>query len=346
MDNFTLKVIGIVKDTPNVISIRFKKPTFKKFHYKPGQYLTISVKIDGRKYMRPYSISSSPNIDEEIEITIKRFDGGIVSNYLYNKTIIGDLIEVIGPIGDFYYDPSNHTDETPIILWASGSGITPLFSILKTALKFPPQKLVYLFYCSKNKEETIFYNELNTLKQLYEQNFLIYYFYSKEENTNNSPQIFGRISKDLILSILPSLKDYQNSINYICGAITLKEIIKNTLLELGIKSDKIHSEDFELNINPIEFEGINNQVVEINKDNTTYKFEVSKGKSILDAALDNLIDLSYSCQTGNCKLCKAQLINGEIKLIGIEKSSDDLSQNEYLLCCSYPLSDNVTLTIN
>src|SRR4051812_31049076 len=108
MNYFTLKIIEIIKEVPDVVTIGFKQPGLKKIKYKAGQYITLKVNINGRKYIRPYSLSSAPNIDANLEITLKRIPGGIVSNYLYDHANVNDLIEVMEPMGDFVFNAGHN----------------------------------------------------------------------------------------------------------------------------------------------------------------------------------------------------------------------------------------------
>jgi len=348
MRYFTLRIIKIIKDTPDVITIYFKQPALKKITYQAGQYLTLIVRINGRKYIRPYSFSSAPNIDSHLEITIKRFPGGVVSNYLYDCARVDDMIEVMEPLGDFVYEPANvDSNLKHVFLWGAGSGITPLMSILKTVLHFSPQKQVGLFYCNRTREQTVFYNEINTLKDSFEENLKRWNFYTgTSEKIYNDSDILGRLKEQDIISIFRSIESYENSIHYICGPESFIETIKSALSQLNIEDGKILTEKFELLIDPGEFDDIETRNVKINQGGDHWEIEVVKGKNILDAALDQLIDLPYSCQTGSCLLCRAKILNGKVKVIGLEKLPDEFLSDDCLLCCGYPYTNDVEIMIN
>lgn len=340
MVTFSLKVIGIKKETENTYTLSFKQPGLKKIKYLPGQYLTLIVNVNNRKYKRPYSFSSSPGVDSNLQITIKRVLHGVVSNHLIDVVKENDLIEVMPPMGDFYFDEIAHTGKE-IYLWGGGSGITPLMSILKFVLQSDKTK-VNLTLCNRSKKETIFLNELLLLQDKYSPDFKLNLFCTKEENSDT---FFGRVDEKAITSIF-KLDHLKSAIHFICGPSGLKETVKEGLINLNVESTAIHSEDFEHLISDVELEGIQTQMVYIKNNLGSTSIEVTRGKSILEASLDYGLDIPYSCQTGTCHLCKGKLISGEVKIIGTIDSNKILSDKEYLLCCSYPLTDNVAFKID
>lgn len=343
---FTLKIEDIKKSTPDVVTICFKQPALKKVKYKAGQYLTLIVRINNRKYIRPYSFSSAPGIDTYLEVTIKRVPGGVVSNYLYDHAKIGDMMEVIEPMGDFVFDPVDETYPGHIMLWGAGSGITPLMSILKTILNRSAEKKVSLFYCNRNPEHTIFHDELSALDEKYA-NLTIHNFYTRiPEEVYLNYYIAGRIDEGRIIDILSKSESLDDTIHYICGPAGLKENVKSGLEKLKVKNTNILTEEFEVLIDPQLFDEIETQTIVITNGNEEWDVEVVKGASILNAALDQLIDLPYSCQTGTCMLCKAKLMDGKVSVIGVDELPDELEPGDCLLCCSYPQTDNVKILIN
>jgi len=343
MITFTLKIVEIERGTKDVITIFFKQPGLKKVKYISGQYLTLIVRINGRKFIRPYSFSSAPDIDQHLAVTIKRVFGGIVSNYLYDHAKIDDIIEVIGPMGDFIYHPDSHT-LNHIMLWGAGSGITPLMSILKTALIRTSDKKVTLFYCNRNPEHTIFLDELLKFESDHPDRFKIHNFYTRmPEDVYLQYFINGRIDEVKILDILLMDKDIEQTIHYICGPDGLKTNVKNVLKKLSVSPDNIHTEEFEVFIDEKQFDNVETQTVKLIAGGKTMDVEVTKGNSILNSGLDEGIDLPYACQTGTCLLCKGKLLKGKIKLIGIDKLPAGLEKDECLLCCSYPLSEDIEI---
>jgi ring-1,2-phenylacetyl-CoA epoxidase subunit PaaE len=346
MQLFTLKVTDVARHTPDVVTICFKQPGLKKLKYKPGQYLTLIIRINGRKYARPYSFSSAPNIDQLLEITLKRIPGGVVSNYLYDNVKVADMIEVMEPMGDFVFDIDNNAEVDHIMLWGAGTGITPLLSILKTVLHLSANIKVDLFYCNRDPEHTIFHTELETLQKRHCERFQVHNFYTQvPEDIYLNYHIKGRPDEKKITALLNVFNNLEKTIHFICGPGGLKAAVITSLKNLNISSDHIFSEEFEVLIDPQEFDDIETRNIVISKGTTDNIVEVTKGRSILDAGLDQLIDLPYSCQTGTCMLCKAKLQSGCVKVIGVENSHFVLESDECLLCCSYPYTDDIQILI-
>lgn len=341
MIKYTLKVHEIKQETADTITLCFKQPGLRKIKYRAGQYLTLSFRIDGRKYVRPYSFSSAPSVDSYLETTIKRVPGGIVSNFINNQIKIGDSIEVLEPMGDFIFEDDGTVEA--IYFWGVGSGITPLMAILKEVLITHPTIKINLIYGNKNSESTIFSAALNQLERKYTSVFKIWHFHTQSDGIKTDVNR-GRINSSFILDILKKT-NVETTRHYICGPADLKNTIKELLAELNYPKKNVFTEDFELVKNPMDFEGIENQRIIINFQGIENQIEVIKGKSILDVALDAGIELPYSCQTGSCNTCKGSLKNGEMKMIGLNKEREDLNEEEYLLCCSYPLTDNVYIEI-
>ncbi|SDQ00111.1 ring-1,2-phenylacetyl-CoA epoxidase subunit PaaE [Mucilaginibacter sp. OK268] len=344
MITYTLKVVEVRKETIDTVTICFKQPGLKKIKYLSGQYLTLIFRINSRRYIRPYSFSSAPGIDPNIEVTIKRVPGGIISNHINDRVAVGDIVEVMEPLGDFTLSKIPALPEAHLVLWGAGSGITPLLSIAKFALHNEVCDHITLVYGNKNSESVIFSDQIELLQSKFK-NFSVFHFHSQLFISANNPGVIeGRINPKKVLSIMKQEKPKDKTIHYICGPVGLKESVKNQLSVLEIPEENIYTEDFETVKDPKEFESITTQNVEVVFDNTTYNVEVVKGKSILEAGLDSLLDLTYSCQTGNCLVCKAKLLSGAAKMIGVSKK-DELSEDEYLLCCSYPISNNVKVLV-
>lgn len=344
MKYYTLTIQEIQRETDDTITICFKQPGLRKIKYLAGQYITLILRINGRKYARAYSFSSAPSVDATLDVTVKRVPGGVVSNYINDELKVGDVVEVLEPMGDFTYE-NCHPIQT-IFLWGVGSGITPLFSIIKDVLHKFRGTAIHLIYGNKNQESTIFRNQLSLLKQEYPTVFSMTNFYSQSDNVIESNSIHkGRISSEFVTNLVAQQKNVNESFHYICGPKGLKDTIQSSLMDLDVPSSSIFVEEFELVIDPKELEDIKDSKVTVFFQGEQSEIFVPKGKSILDVALDNDIELPYSCQTGNCSTCKGKLKEGQLKMLGLTKEREDLSQDEFLLCCSYPLVSEVNIEV-
>jgi ring-1,2-phenylacetyl-CoA epoxidase subunit PaaE len=219
----TLTIDKLVKENAETVSVYFK-PTDRAFYqYKAGQYLTLKVNVDGKTYNRCFSLSSSPNLDDFLRITVKL--KGEVSHYFYHTAKAGDTVESLLPVGDFMLS-ANPAAAKHYTFLAGGSGITPLFSMIRQVLHFEPQSKVRLLFANKNEENIIFKAELNQLARQYPQ-FEYSDFISGKR----------RISKE-------DLSSDPNTLYYICGPDSLKDGMIRTLRELKIENAKIHVEHF------------------------------------------------------------------------------------------------------
>ncbi|MGA6119740.1 FAD-binding oxidoreductase [Sphingobacterium anhuiense] len=342
MKTYTLSVIDVKRETSDTITLVFKQPGLRKIKYLAGQYLTLIFRINGRRYLRPYSFSSCPTTDVTLDVTVKRVHNGLVSNHIHDMVSVGDSIEVLEPMGDF---GSMGISEGDIYLWGVGSGITPLISMAKDILIQKSGVKVHLLYGNRDLENTIFLELIKTLQSLYNDRFNVIYFYTQLSVEPELPMwVRGRITKESIVKILQN-QEIQNCQHYICGPLGLKDSLISTLIELGFPRQEIFSEDFELIKDPKDFVDIHTRTVKLKFEHQDINLEVVKGKGILESALDAGVDLPYSCQTGNCSTCKAEVLHGQVKMIGLEKERVDLRVNETLLCCSYPVSDDVVVKI-
>lgn len=345
MATFTLKIVDVRQETNDTVTLCFKQPGLKKIKYLAGQYLTLIFRINGRRYIRPYSFSSAPELDSYLEITVKRIPQGIVSNHIHDFIKVGDTIEVMAPMGEFTCEDTAYLSS--VTLWATGSGITPLISIAKNLLSKMDGPKIYLFYGNRTFDSVIFSEQISRMLEKFPKRFEVKHFHSQSVVTDLLPNVIqGRINTNVALELLKSEDNVSNSVHYICGAPGFKESVKIALKAIGIEKDRIFSEDFELIKDPKDFEKINTEIVRIRFGLIDHEVEVVKGKSILEAALDANIDLPYSCQTGSCSTCKAIILQGRVTMIGLPEERNDLQSDEYLLCCSYPESNNTYIKID
>lgn len=344
MMTYTLKVVEIRQETEDTCTICFKQPGLKKIKYLAGQYLTLIFRINGRRYIRPYSFSSAPGVDPTLDITVKRIPNGIVSNHIHDVVNVGDLVLLMQPMGDFTYNVEGSGQE--LFLWGVGSGITPLISIVKDVLVKDVSVKVSLVYGNRNHESTIFAALIQALLKSYPERFRAFHFHSQLSVTEEAPFLVqGRINQERVEEIIRTSADIDKTIHYICGPYGLKESVKAGLASQGVSDKHIFSEDFELIKNPADFENISTRQLKLQFEQQTFSLEVVKGKSVLESALEAGIELPYSCQTGNCSTCKGKLINGQMKMIGLSTDRHDLMEGEYLLCCSHPLNDDVCIEV-
>lgn len=336
---YTVKVLEKIYETSDTITIKFKQPALKKIRYKSGQYITLIARINGRTYRRPYSLSSVFGLDTTLNITVKAIHDGIVSNYLLQAANVGDAFEIVEPIGNFVI-PENLQDET-IFLWSAGSGITPAWSIMRDILYNKDRVRIVLVYCNRNKSTIIFGNNLQKLQESFPERLFVYHKLSKPEKYDDDYFFEGRISQHSIHKLLQHYPSLNNTLHYVCGPAEMMDLI-GFELSGHVTPEKIYQENFHNIIDEKDLIGVKNAEVNLEYNAQNYLFSVPVGKTILDACLDQFIDFPYSCQTGSCTFCKAALLKGGVKMVTHQTPEQELLENEYLLCCSFPTENELT----
>lgn len=340
-----LLVKDIIKETEDAVSICFKNGNFfKKLKYKPGQFLTIHVPIEGVIEKRAYSFSSNPFTDKELKITIKRVEKGLVSNYVHDHLSTGDKLKVEPPAGSFYVTPEKSAKKQ-YVLFAGGSGITPMFSIVKSVLTEEKGSKVLLIYANQNKESIIFYEEIKALEKDYPNHFCVEHIISSHKTfkSNYHP---GLATKTLIDKIfLKHHLEYLEHVYMICGPFGYMEKIKEVLRESGVSRDKIKVEVFKAPTVKVSGKDLLSDVT-LKIKNKEFNLKVRGNKSILQQAMSDNIVIPYSCRSGMCSTCKAKCIEGEVKMTdGHFLPESDVESGTILTCISYPVSEKIVVEL-
>jgi ring-1,2-phenylacetyl-CoA epoxidase subunit PaaE len=222
-----LTISKIVPETPETTSIYFEPEDENFYHYLPGQHLNLRIKVNGKTYDRIFSLSSSPVVDRFLRITVKQHS--IVTNHLRHVAQVGDEVQALYPWGDFaLWLDSNQTKNYVMI--AGGSGISPLYSMVRSILSKEKDSKVTLLYANKSKETATFLEQIEALSAQFP-NFSAVNFISSH----------NRLSKD---ALAQALQPQMDSDFYLCGPTRLKTAVKTYLKELGIDREKVHEEDF------------------------------------------------------------------------------------------------------
>lgn len=340
-----LKIKNILKEASRAISVTFDVPENLKssFLFKAGQYITLKKAINGNELRRDYSISSSPK-SGELKVAIKEVKDGTFSSYANNELKIGDVLEVASPKGRFVFEPNDNKTKN-IAAFAAGSGITPVLSIIKCALEEEVLSKVILVYGNKTIEDTMFLNELLELQYQYKDRFSIQFVFSQTQEDN---AIFGRIEKSTVNLVLKNkYKHIDIDAYYLCGPEGMIHTVKDVLTEHGVAEDRIHFELFKAaKVVEIVEETINTGKTKatIIVDDEEKTIEMSQKQTILEAALDEDMDVPYSCQGGICSSCLARLKSGEVTMrqnnILTEK---EVAQGLILTCQAQPTTATVVV---
>ncbi|RXK50971.1 ferredoxin--NADP reductase [Aquirufa rosea] len=346
-----LTVKEITEETNDTKTIHFWHPIHDSLHYHSGQFLTVIPEINGTKVRRSYSLSSSPKIDHSPAITVKRIPGGLVSNFLCDQIKVGDSLEVIEPMGNFYIEPDANAAKNYVFMGA-GSGITPLLSMIKTVLKSEPKSHVYLIYGSRYESQIIFKSALNQLEQTYGNRLKVLHIISRPEA--NWPGLKGRINKASTVYYLKQEFgiDIASAHYYLCGPVGMMDEIQEALGMFDVPSQKIHRELFHSNSSVEEDSNdddgsLKEQEVHIIYEGKEHKISVKPHETILEAALSADIDMPYSCQAGMCTACMGLCKSGKVMMDEEDGLTDNEIKKGYVLTCvAHPLSSGVVIDLD
>ena len=228
-----LRVKRVVRETRDAVSIVLDVPesSVRHFGYQAGQFLTLLVCVDGREHRRCYSMSSSPAAGEDLRITVKRDRDGVVSNWLNDTAAPGDEIHALPPEGRFVLKDTDRE----LVAFAGGSGITPVFSLLRSAL-VSGTRAARLFYANRGRDSVIFDEPLSSLKDVHAGRFVLHHHLDDESGfvtpAHDRSVRRGRRSDDA---------EY-----YICGPGPFMDIVQTTLRTAGVPADRVHLEHFEV----------------------------------------------------------------------------------------------------
>ena len=337
----SLAVEEIKRLTPSSVAISFKVPSAlaADFAFKAGQYLSLEATINGATVRRSYSVSSAPH-ENRLTVGIKKIDQGLFSSYANAILAEGDTLKVAPPEGRFVYVPNHATQQ--LLLIAAGSGITPILSILKTSLEKSASATVQLIYGNKSPQETMYQDQLVALQEQYKGRLKISWIYSQ---SNESNALFGRIDQSIVKYGLKQC-DTTPDHTYLCGPEAMIKAAQETLINEGVDQSSIHFELFTASESaaPAGEKAKGKITLSIKADEENYALESSADKTILDAALQQKIDVPYSCQGGVCCSCIAKVTEGSAAMENNQILTDEeIKEGLVLTCQAFPTSASIAV---
>jgi ring-1,2-phenylacetyl-CoA epoxidase subunit PaaE len=347
MKKYQLKVKDIVHETPEAISIILQQPSDEKISFKAGQFLTFNFQLGGETIRRAYSLANCPYTEADLKVTVKRLKDGKISNLLNNTLKVGDYLDVLEPMGVFTPE-INPKNAFFYVLWAGGSGITPIMSMLKAILHQEPKSKICLVYANRNEHSIIFYEELKHLRANYPERLEVIHILSQPENGWQGHK--GRLDEEKITDILQKTPQDMPVSQWMCGPEGMMQTIAEVSEKLGFTKPK--KENFAASIEEsaqkkLDENALIEREVTVRYDGETYRFRVSPKQSILDAALEKNIDLPYSCQSGLCTACMGKCTSGKVMMTEDDCLTDqEMKDGIVLTCVAHPLSDDVVIEID
>ncbi len=329
---YPLKIKEIIRETPQAVSLSFEIPENLKeeFSFSAGQYITIKMKTDGEEIRRAYSLCSAPNSDE-FKVTVKEVEGGRFSVIANNKLVAGDVLEVHPPEGKFIFKPGKEISN--YAAFAAGSGITPVLSIIKTVLRDEAHSRFVLTYGNKSVDDTIFFKELLKLQSEFPDRLFIEFVYSRTREDNAH---FGRIETSTVNYVLKNkFKHHEFDNFYLCGPEAMINHVSDVLKSNGVKDEQILFELFTPTDEEKEIKGDTDgqTAVTIIVDDEEFSFAMDRSAVVLDIALENDIDVPYSCQGGICSSCMARITEGKAEMSKNQILTQEEIEEGFILTC-------------
>jgi ring-1,2-phenylacetyl-CoA epoxidase subunit PaaE len=344
-----LKVKAIIQETKDAISIVFQQPE-EAINYKSGQFLTLITTLNGKEVRRAYSLCSSPFVDADLAVSVKRVDKGLLSNWLPDNLKVGQTLKVMEPMGQFTTE-FDKTKKRHLVLFAGGSGITPMMSIIKSLLSQEPDSVCSLIYCNRDVESIIFKNQFDEMQTQYEGR--LHVIHILDNAPMNWQGFSGLLNKELLTNLFERIPNWgiEKTTYLMCGPEGMMKNVESLLADHGIPKEKVFKESFVAGVidkdkkETTDKAGGAHEVI-IRYDGNEYKIRVDAKSTILETALDQGIDLPYSCQSGLCTACRGRAISGKVKLDEEEGLSKTEREQGYVLTCvGHPLTDDVVIEI-
>ncbi|MGB0959410.1 MAG: 2Fe-2S iron-sulfur cluster-binding protein [Halocynthiibacter sp.] len=344
-----LTVTDIQKTIRDAVVVTLKPEDMGDFDFTQGQYLTFRKDFDGDELRRSYSICAGKS-EGILQVGIKRVDGGAFSSWANSELKVGDVVEAMPPMGNFFtaIEPKAAKE---YLGFAGGSGITPVLSIIKTTLEAEPESSFTLVYANKAVNTIMFREEIEDLKNIYMGRFNVIHI--METDTQEIDLFTGLVTKEKCDDLFNSWIDIKSiDTAFICGPEPMMLGIVEALKAHGLTDEQIK---FELFASGQPGRAKNRAAsaagaaaaeidAKITLDGSTRSFKMPKDMSVLEAALDNSLDAPYACKAGVCSTCKAKVIEGEVEMATNHALEDyEVAQGYVLTCQCYPLSDKVVV---
>ncbi len=338
--------ISAIKQETAFAKTFFLQPTNgEKLVYKAGQFLTLLFTEYDHEVRRSYSISSTPGVDNEISITVKKIPNGFISRWLIDHAKVGDVLNALPPAGMFTIH-TNAQLKRHIFLIAAGSGVTPIFSLLKQIIYEEPLSFVTFIYSNSHDKSTIFLPEIKKLETQFSERLHVEWLFS------NNPYIFkARLSSTLLENLLHKYLKHakQDALIYTCGPYDFMQMVQIVALTNGFSKTNIRREVFvdpeDTEIAQPYFDTTDRSITLIFKGQQ-HQLHVPYRESILTAALNNGIELPYSCRGGRCSSCQCIVKQGNVFMHYNEVLTDaDVENGMALTCTGHPTTDDVVVEV-
>jgi len=346
-----LRIAEVRRDTRDAVVISFDIPPAlaSQFQYQPGQHITLRTQIQGDEVRRSYSICSAIQ-DTELRIAIKKVSDGLFSTWATTSLEAGMMIDVMPPTGNFHL-PLDATQQHHYLAIAAGSGITPIFSIIKSTLLAEPQSRFTLVFGNRASSTIMLRDDIANLKDRFLDRFSVIHIMSREKQ--DIDLFNGRINAEKFRQLAEQwigLTDIDHV--FICGPQEMMLELSDSLKSFGMPSDRIHMELFGVAGDQVPRKRSVADLLSTNKCEVTViidghhqRFMMNRDQqSVLDAGLEHGIDIRYACKGGICASCRCKVIAGKVEMDANHALEDyEVARGFVLSCQAFPISEKLVL---
>ena len=330
-----LRCIERRDETPDSASFTLTSDTQTRFKYKPGQFATIGAEIGGHRHYRAYSMSSSPDRDDAITITIRRVQDGLVSNFMLDNFKVGDRIDALPLAGDFILSAEDIVEK--LVMLSAGSGVTPVMSMIRWVLRHHPEADIHFIYSARSEQDIIFRDELLEIAKKHP-NFRLDLFLDNAEGR------VGRHDGFLTPERLDRLlEDAPAGRYFLCGSKQYMEMIENWHRRRGLPAMHFNKESFTPTELPAATPG--GQVFELSVPAFDKKLSINEGQSLLEIMEPEGIPIIGACRSGVCGSCKCKVVEGEVERISTATLTPEEVTAGFVLACSTRAKSDVVIDL-
>ncbi|MFV1875554.1 1,2-phenylacetyl-CoA epoxidase subunit PaaE [Nioella sp.] len=346
-----LTVTDIHKTIRDAVVVTLRPEDAEAFDFIQGQYLTFRREFDGEELRRSYSICAGKQ-EGILQVGIKRVDGGAFSTWANEDLKVGDTLQAMPPMGGFH-TALDASQARHYLSFAGGSGITPVLSIIKTALATEPRSSFTLVYANKGVNTIMFREELEDLKNLYMGRFNV--IHVLETDAQEIDLFTGLVTEEKVAQLVRTGWVDIDSVDtaFICGPEPMMLGIAKALRAHGLDDAQIKFELFASAqpgrlarrvVSKDAGSAANQAALSVTLDGSTRSLTVGKDISVLDAALENAMDAPYACKAGVCSTCRCRVLEGEVEMVANHALEDyEVAKGYVLSCQSYPVTDRVVV---
>lgn len=306
-----------------------------RFDFRPGQFVTIGVEIEGQRQYRAYSMSSSPSHSDALTITVRRLPGGLVSNYLLDNFRAGGSVDAMAIAGEFFLSP--HEASGKLVMLSAGSGITPVMSMTRWLLERDADADIHFIYSARSERDVIFGKELLDMQQRYPK-FRLDLFLDHPEGT--LPCHAGFLTPERLDALVA---DPAASRFFLCGNQFYMDMVEGWHRARGLAAERFHKESFKPE--DLSAPDDSGEVFQLSVPAFGKVTSIQSGQSLLEIMEQNAVPIIGACRSGVCGSCKCKVSSGEVERLSTATLTPEEVEQGYALACSTHARSDVTVEL-